>query len=90
MKDIFVCPACHNDLKFDALNYSCQKCNVTWPLSNDIPRFAENEVPYSVFNEDIAENLVSDHIPISLELKIKYENEKLPLSFNLGVCVDFY
>lgn len=53
----YVCPGCHQELKFETKSYTCSNCNEEWPLAHDIPRFGKRELFWSVFDKDIAEEV---------------------------------
>jgi len=50
----YVCPYCRHELTDFSFCYFCSYCKINWPLVSGIPRFAKNELSYSVFRSDVA------------------------------------
>jgi len=53
----YTCPLCQNCLQELHHSYVCKQCDRTWPIVNEISRFADEELSYSVFTPEIAEKV---------------------------------
>ena len=40
LKEILVCPQCKGEMRWEAENLHCPKCNRSYPITNGIPRFS--------------------------------------------------
>lgn len=55
--NIYVCPSCKGTLSATEESYQCAGCNSVWPVEHKIPRFGERELFWSVFDQDMADEV---------------------------------
>lgn len=53
----YVCPKCSGKLKREESAYFCEACNRGWVVTGGIPRFADSEVKWSVFDPEVADKV---------------------------------